>query len=130
MRTGRAVRILWAAAYACFTFAGVVAFFSPSQLIASTLIKVFVYGWASFLTAGGGLCFIGKTRDSWAGEIVGLPMLSTANLIFGFLLLSQRPTSASIAIGGMFCGVGIALISRWVEMRRLAKVNEGVNREL
>lgn len=130
-RTSKSARISWAVAYLFFLLAGLVAFFSPSQVIAQPLVEVFVYGWASFLTLGGGLCLGGKLHNSWVGEIIGLPLLSTSSFIFGFLLLLRGGSnSAAIAIGGMFCGVATAFIGRWIELRKLAKDNQGVNSEL
>lgn len=126
-RTSRAARISWSVAYAFFLSAGVVAFFAPSQLISSALIDTLTYAWAGSLTLGGGLCFGGKLGGNWVGEIIGLPLLSAASYIFGVLLLIRGSTSAAIAIGGMFCGVGTALVGRWIEIRRLAQDNQGVN---
>jgi hypothetical protein len=126
-RTSKAARVSWLVAYAFFLLAGIVALFAPSQLIVNALIEVLAYAWATFLTAGGGLCFGGKLKGNWAGEILGLPLLSAASYIFGILLLVRGSSSAAIAIGAMFCGVGTMMVGRWVEIRRLAKYNQGVN---
>jgi hypothetical protein len=128
-RTSRAARASWSVAYLFFLLAGIVAFYSPSQIISRTLIEILVYVWAVFLTAGGGLCFGGKIRNNWAGEIIGLPLLSAANYIFGILLLTNGTTSAAIAIGGIFNGIATAFVGRWIELRHLAKSNQGVNSE-
>lgn len=126
-RTSRLARVSWSVAYLFFLLAGIVAFFAPSQILVGTLIKVLVYGWAGFLTVGGGLCFGGKLRGNWAGEIIGLPLLSVSNVVFGLLLFSRAASPAAIAIGGMFIGVATALFGRWIELRKLAKDNQGVN---
>lgn len=130
-RTSKSARISWAVAYLFFLLAGIVAFYSPSQVIAEPLVETFVYGWASFLTLGGGLCLGGKLNNSWAGEIIGLPLLSASSFIFGVLLLVRGgSSSAAIAIGGIFCGVATAFVGRWIEIRKLAKENREVNSEL
>lgn len=129
-RTSKAARTSWAVAYLFFLLAGIVAFFAPSQVIATALIEALTYGWAGFLTVGGGFCLGGKLRGNWAGEIIGLPPLSAANYIFGILLLVEGKTSAAIAVGAMFCGLGTALLGRWIELRKLAQDNQGVNDEL
>lgn len=126
-RTSRIARTSWAVAYLFFLVSGIIAFFVPVQIVDRELLEVLVYGWASFLTAGGGLCLGGKLRNNWAGELIGLPLLSAANYIFGVLLLFEGTSSAAIAIGAMFVGVGTAFIGRWVELHRLAKDNQGVN---
>lgn len=126
-RTSKAARISWSVAYVFFLLAGIVALLSPSQLVAQTLVEILVYAWASFLMAGGALCFIGKLRNTWAGEIVGLPLLSAASYVFGILLWMAGTSAAAIAIGGMFIGVGTAFVGRWIELRKLAQDNQGVN---
>jgi hypothetical protein len=126
-RTSRMARFSWSVAYLCFLLAGIVAFFSPSQIVERTLIEILVYLWAMFLTIGGGLCFGGKLRGNWAGELIGLLPLSAANYVFGTVLLTSGSSSAAFAIGGMFCGVGTAFVGRWLELKRLARENQGVN---
>lgn len=128
-RSSRSARISWAVAYAFFLLAGLVAFFSPAQILENALMRVLVYAWAFFLTSGGGLCFGGKLRGNWAGEVIGLPLLSAANYIFGGLLLLRGSSSAAIAVGAIFCGIATALIGRWVELRKLARDNQEVNRD-
>ena len=128
-RTSKAARISWSVAYLCFTVAGVLAFFSPSQIIDRTLVEILVYGWAAFLTTGGGLSLGGKLRNNWAGEIIGLPLLSAANYVFGLLLLFAGTSSAALAVGGIFCGIATGFVGRWIELRRLAKSNQEVSSE-
>jgi hypothetical protein len=129
-RTNKWAKWSWSVGYMFFLTAGIVAFFSPSQIISKALIELLVYGWASFLTIGGGLCLGGKLRGNWSGEIIGLPLLSAANYIFGILILLTNTSSAAIAAGGIFCGVATSFVGRWIELHELAKINRGVNDEL
>lgn len=129
-RASKAARISWSAAYLFFLLAGIVAFFAPAQIVERVLVEVLVYAWASFLIVGGGLCLGGKVRGNWVGEIIGLPLLATANYIFGILLFAESETTAAIAIGGVFLGIGTSLIGRWIELLKLSKDNQGVNSEL
>jgi hypothetical protein len=126
-RTSKIARTSWAFAYLFFLVSGVFALFVPLQIVDRALLEFLVYGWAGFLTIGGGLCLGGKLRNNWAGELIGLPLLSAANYILGALLIFESSSSAAIAIGAMFVGVGTAFIGRWVELHRLAKDNQGVN---
>jgi hypothetical protein len=126
-RTSKIARTSWATAYAFFLLAGIFAFFVPVQIVNRELLEILVYGWAFFLTIGSALSLGGKLRNNWAGEIIGLPLLSAANCIFGLILLLEGTSSAAIAIGGMFMGVATAFVGRWVELHRLAKDNQGVN---
>lgn len=129
-QTSKATRISWGTAYLFFTLAGIVAVFSPSQVILTTLVKLLVYVWCSFLILGGGASLTGKLVGNWAGELIGLPLLSAASYVFGILLLVSGSTWAAIAIGGIFCGIGTAFVGRWIELRTVAKINQGVNNEL
>lgn len=126
-RTSKTARAFWSLAYFLFLLAGIVAFFVPVQTLERQLIEILVYLWSGFLTAGSASCLFGKLRANWAGEIIGLPLLSAANYIFGLLLLIAGISPAAIAIGGMYCAVGTALVGRWIELRRLAKDNREVN---
>lgn len=126
-RTSKAARVSWSVAYLFFLLAGIVAFFTPFQVMERILVAILVYGWAGFIALGGALCFGGKLRGNWAGEIVGLPLLSAANYALGILLLLEGSSPAAVAIGGMFCGVGTAFIGRWIELKKLAKDNQAVN---
>ena len=126
-RSSKVARAAWAVCYLFFLVAGVIAFFLPAQVLMKVLVTTLVYTWASTLTVGGGVCLYGKLRGTWAGEIIGLPFLCGSNWIFGILLLLEGSTSAAIAIGFLFCGVGAGLIGRWLELRKLAKANMEVN---
>jgi hypothetical protein len=128
--SSKVARWTWCVAYLFFLLAGLVAFFSPSQVLVTVLLKTLVYGWAGFLCVGGMFCFYGRLRNTWSGEIVGLPLLSTSNLIFSVLLFSRATSPATIAIGGIFFGMAIALSARWVEVWKVSKINQGVNNEL
>jgi hypothetical protein len=128
-RTSKLARVVWSMAYLLLFLGGIVAFLAPSQVVAKPLVTVLVYLWAVFLTAGGALCLGGKIKNNWAGEIIGLPLLAAANYVFGALLMINGVTTAAIAIGGLFLGMGTACIGRWIELRKLAKDNLGVNSE-
>lgn len=129
MPGSKMARASWGVGYLFFFLAGIVAFFSPAQVVERTLYEILAYSWAGFLTFGGVICLGGKLLNNWAGEVIGLPPLSAANYIFGVLLLIVGTTPASIAIGGIFCGIGTALIGRWIEVRKLAQINREVNSE-
>lgn len=126
-RTSRPIKWAYILAYLFFMLAGIAAMYAPSQILLNALLRAFVYAWALFLIAGGLACLFGKLRDKWDGEVIGLPLLSTSHFIFGFLLIFKGATSASLAIGGIFCGIGIAWIGRWLELRKLSRLNQEVN---
>lgn len=128
-RISKAARAFWSACYLFFLLSGIVAFFAPSQIIDRELITILVYGWSVFLTVGGGMCLGGKLRGNWTGEMIGLPMLSAANYIFALVLFVAGTSSAAIAVGGIFCGIGTAFVGRWIELRWLIKKTREVSSE-
>jgi hypothetical protein len=129
-RTSKIARISWAVAYAFFTLAGVLAFFTPSQLILDALVSTLVYSWSAFLLVGAALSLGGKAANSWVGEIIGLPLLATSNVIFGITLCWKGANTFSYAIGGIFVGFGVVCLGRWIELRSVARANQEVNSEL
>lgn len=108
--------------YLFFTVAGIFAFFFPAQAILDPLQGSLVYAWAGFLTAGGALSLISPARNTWSGELLGLPLLATSNVVFGLALLGYGKTAAAIAIGLVFVGFGFGLLGRWFDIRRLAGI--------
>lgn len=116
------MRAAYSTMYLFFTLAGILAFFFPAQAILDAVQSSLVYAWAAFLTAGGGLSLISPTRNTWFGELLGLPLLSTSNVVFGLSLLGYGKTAAAIAIGLVFLGFGFGLLGRWFDIRRLAGI--------
>jgi hypothetical protein len=126
-RTSKAARVTWSLAYFFVSLAGILAFFTPAQIVDRVLVEASVYLWAGFLSVGGLLSLGGKLRNTWAGEIIGLPLLAAANCVFGALIWFASSTAAALAIGSMFFGVATAFVARWIELKKLAKENQGVN---
>jgi hypothetical protein len=115
--------------YAFFLVAGALALVFPPQSIESALISVLVYAWAGFLFLGGLISFIGVVRDSIAGENIGIPLLSSANAIFGTALFSYGVSSAATAIGCVFWGIAFGLLPRWFEVRYHLRVAMSIPEE-
>lgn len=125
--TSKVARVFWAVSYLFLFLAGCVAFFTPLQTVEGALVKALVYAWALFLTFGGLVSFIGKLRNSWVGEMIGLPALSAANYVLGLLLLGRGSSNVAVIIfGGIFLGMGTAFIGRWVELYNLSKVSKPI----
>jgi len=108
--------------YGFFVVAGVLAFIYPTRAILDALQTYLVYLWSSFLFLGSVLSLYGALRDRYSGEIIGLPLLATANAIFGTALLAYGSSPAAYAIGCIFWGIGFGLLGRWFEMKAILKI--------
>jgi len=115
-------RAIFIASYFLFMVSGVFAFFFPAQVITSALQGTAVYVWASFLTTGGGMSLYSPLRNNWRGELVGLPLLSAANAIFGTALIGYGTTNAASAVGLAFWALGLLLLGHWVELRGKTRI--------
>lgn len=125
-KRARAARYFRSAMYLFFSVAGVLAMIWPAQVILTVFQIGLVYTWAGFLLIGGASSLFGTLKKTWAGELVGLPLLAVSNLIFGIALMSFGQTSASWAIGWVFVGVSCGLGARWLDLRSLVKISEEV----
>lgn len=114
-------------AYLAFTVAGTFAFIFPAQVILNSLQAVLVYAWAGFLAGGGLLALVGSLRRTWAGELVGLPLLAASSAVFGGALLGYGQTSAAIAIGFVFLGISGSQVARWMDLLPLPKISREVD---
>lgn len=100
--------------YTMMAAAGAVAFAIPvSSIQAST--GWLVYLWASFLLVGGALCAWGAWTDRWIGELLGLPLISSA---FGayFIVLALSRTISGAAAALAFGAIALILLGRWQDV--------------
>lgn len=113
--------------YLFFLVAGVFAMIYPAQVILRPLELGLAYLWAGFLVLGGLLSSFGSLRGKIGGEIIGNPLLAASNAIFGGALLGFGSTAASLAIGFLFWGFAVGLTIRWMDVKDLAKISQGVS---
>jgi hypothetical protein len=113
-RPRRGVRV---AGYAMMAAAGAVAFAIPVGSIQSATGWL-VYLWAAFLLVGGILCSAGALTDRWIGELIGLPLISSAfGVYFVVLGLAFTPRAAAAALA--FGAVALFLWARWYDVSRI-----------
>jgi|GEM_PF-6028725 len=128
-RRNKIQRWVYGINYALFSVAGVFAFFFPSQALENALQSFLVFVWAGFLVAGGLASLYSPLRNTWKGEMVGLPLLITSSWIFGIALLGYATTPAAFAIAYIFCGIGCGFLGRWLDIRRFAVISQEVGRD-
>jgi hypothetical protein len=100
--------------YLMMAAGGGVAFAIPvSSIKASTGPLVFV--WATFLLIGGALCAYGSVTGRWIGELIGLPLISSAfGVYFVVLALSRTVSGAAAALA--FGAIALILLGRWQDV--------------
>jgi hypothetical protein len=99
--------------------AGGVAFAIPvSSIQAAT--GWLVYLWATFLLAGGLLCGYGAATDRWIGELLGLPLISSAFGVY-FIVLSLALTVRAAAVALVFGAVALILLGRWQDVSMIRR---------
>ncbi len=104
-------RVVRVAGYVMMAAAGAVAFAIPVRSIESSTGWL-VYLWAAFLLVGGLLCGYGAVTDRWIGELLGLPLISSAFGVY-FVVLGLAFTVPGAAISLVFGAISLFLLARW-----------------
>lgn len=114
-RPGR--RMWWVIGYTMMAAAGAAAFAIPINSIRSSTGWL-VYVWASFLLLGGLVCALGAFTDRWIGELLGLPLVSSAWAVYFVVLILAR-TASGAAAGLAFGAVAAILWARWQDVSKI-----------
>ncbi len=112
----RSTRVM---AYVMWTVAGLVSFYIPVISIRSTTSWL-VYVWGFFLITGGLLCTYGSLTDKWIGELIGLPLLSSAFAVW-FVVLGLAFTTSGTVGSLTFGGITAYLLARWRDVGIVSK---------
>lgn len=112
----RAVQIGRAGAYGMLAGAGGTIFYVgdpyPWRYVAMGL----------FLAVGATMCLLGQITDRWLGELMGLPLVGTAMMVFAVLTLRDSGwseyTAPSIFVLTAF---GLLFVLRWTDQFMLAR---------
>lgn len=107
----RLVRVI---GYTMMAAAGGVAFAIPINSIKASTGWL-VYVWATFLLVGGIACGLGAFTDRWLGELLGLPLVSSAWAVYFVVLILAR-TASGAAAGLAFGAVAAILWARWQDV--------------
>ncbi len=110
--------------YLFYLIAGILVTLYPSQVILSAMQSGIAYMWSSFLIVGSLSSLYGILRDTWTGEIVGIPLVGSANAIFGIALIGYGTTTVADGIGCIFLGISFGLVGRWDDKRKVAKISQ------
>lgn len=108
--------------YSFFMASGVSALFVPSPSLAAVL-GLINYVWAAFMIAGGLLGAVGSVTDRWLGELMAVPLLTSALSVYGIALWITSPTNATrVAIGTLMLASAAGLAARWRDVHALSRV--------
>jgi hypothetical protein len=114
--------------FACFVVAGGAGIWAPSKSIQYAVPSWGTYVWGSFYVLGALACLAGLAFKTRAGEIVGLPLLSSACFIYGAALLLQywlMQDGAFLAVGSLLIGQAVILADRWIAAMMLFRSIQG-----
>lgn len=114
MTVSRPRRVVRVVSYVMMAAAGGLSFAIPVSSIEATTGGL-VYFWAAFLLLGGILSAWGSTTDRWIGELLGLPLIFTANAVYFVVLglaFTVRGAVASLVLGGF----AMSQFARWQDV--------------
>lgn len=98
------------AGYVMMACGGGVAFAIPAGSIQASA-GALVYLWATFLLLGGVMCAAGALTDRWLGELVGLPLISSAFGVY-CVVLGLRGGANGTAAALAFGAIALILMAR------------------
>jgi len=105
------------AGYAMMAVGGAVAFAIPVTTIEASTGWL-VYLWAAFLLIGGTLATYGAWTDRWIGELLGLPLISSAFGVY-FVVLALTRTVSGAAAALAFGAISLILLARWRDVGQI-----------
>lgn len=116
--------------FALFVVAGVSGILAPSRAIQDNVPHWGTYVWGSFYLLGGVVCLIGLIRKTRAGEMIGLPLISSASALYGIAILIQYTTQqdgAYLVVSALLIGQSLNLLERWVDAMKLFRLIQGAS---
>jgi hypothetical protein len=125
LRPRRVARVV---GYAMMAAAGATAFAIPVRSIHAATGWL-VYLWAGFLLLGGLLCMLGAATDRWIGELVGLPLISSAWAVY-FVVLTLALSVRGIAAGLAFGAVALMTWARFQDVSKIRREADRAAREV
>jgi hypothetical protein len=125
LRPRRVARVV---GYAMMAAAGATAFAIPVGSIHAATGWL-VYLWAGFLLLGGLLCMLGAATDRWIGELVGLPLISSAWAVY-FVVLTLALSVRGIAAGLAFGAVALMTWARFQDVSKIRREADRAAREV
>lgn len=119
--------------YLVLVAAGVVSLVKPSPLVYSLIPGWVTIVWACFFTAGGAASAIGVARGDWAGEVIGLPLASSACALYSGALLVQatafdQAAGAVVFVALLSAAYALGLAERWLIASSLLRLSRRVDR--
>lgn len=123
------LRVWRTTAYFLMTVAGVLLVFSPVMWRELGIIALIM---SIFLMVGGFMAFLGAITERWAGEFMGIPLLSSSFFVFGLITSVSNLESAPFIAGANFAllvAVAATLLARWREVKAIYHVSHLLARE-
>lgn len=123
------LRNIWlqAGVYLGYTASGAISLFVLPASIADSLSTAIGWAWAVLLTIGGALALVGVLSGRLVLKLAGLPLLASAMLGYGTVILARvtishgANTLGSLVVVFLLYVLTGHLVHRWIEVRRLLR---------
>lgn len=118
--------------YLVLVAAGLVSLGWPSLYVYSLIPHWVTAVWAWFFVVGGTLSAAGALRGDWAGEVIGLPLASSACALYSASLIVQvsafhpRSVGAVVFVALLAAAYAIGLTERWLVALSLLRLSRKV----
>lgn len=115
--------------YLLLSIAGILALIKPTPNVYDLMPTLVVYVWGIFFALGGIVSCLGVTTGFREGEAIGVPLLSSACIMYGSALLyqstNQGPASffVFLFVGLFSVSYGVGLLDRWVSSLHVVNVS-------
>jgi hypothetical protein len=123
------VKLLRVTAYFLMFVSGGLLLMSPVLMQGFGPIGVVMAG---FLVVGGFMSTLGAASERWAGEFIGLPLLSSSFAVFGIISTAGTLTAAPLLAFANLClllAVTSSLLARWREVKAVYRLSDHLSRK-
>lgn len=118
--------------YVLMTLAGIVSFIRPSTSVYSVVPPGAVYTWAGFLVVGGAVSFVGAATGYRIGEVIGVPLVGSACVIYALSVIYQssiqttRSVFVFVFVGMLILSYAVGLLDRFISAWNIVHVTEEI----
>lgn len=127
-------RVFIGVQYVLILCAGVVSMIKPTPTVYSVVPPVTVYLWAGFFVLGGLTSLLAVASGYRIGEVVGIPLIGSACLIYGVAVVYQstiqtaRSVFVFIFVGVLFVSYAAGLFERFISALNVVQISEETRR--
>lgn len=123
-------RIIVSFQYLLVLIAGIIAVVKPTPTVYSVVSAWVVYAWALFFLVGGAIALVGAVSGYRIGEIIGIPLIASASLVYGVAVIYQstiqtaRSVFVFIFVGVFAISYAVAMFDRFIDACNIIRISE------